>query len=64
MTPQHCPEVERCGTAEEEEVVVKEKEEEGVEEVEEVVEERSLLGEDVQMSSPDRSALEGKFSYY
>ena len=60
MTPQHCPEVERCGTAEEEEVVVKE--EEGVEE--EVVEERSLLGEDVQMSSPDRSALEGKFSYY
>ncbi|XP_056467037.1 tumor necrosis factor receptor superfamily member 19 [Gadus chalcogrammus] len=57
VTPQHSPEVERCGTAEEEEVVVKE--EEGVEEVEEVVEERSLLGEDVQMSSPDRSALEG-----
>ncbi|CAL8345031.1 unnamed protein product [Arctogadus glacialis] len=47
--------LERCGTAEEEEeVVVKEEEE-----AEEVVEERCLLGEDVQMSSPDRSALEG-----
>ena len=60
--PQRSPEVagrhgERCRTA------VEEEEEEKGEEME-VVEKRSGSGEDVQMSSPDRSSLEGKFSFY
>ena len=64
VAPQHSPEAvvghgEHCGTAVEEEE--EEEEEEGMMEE---MEKRCRSGEDVRMSSPHRSSLEGKFSCY